>query len=268
MTTSPPAAGSPPLKHLGVLPNTISQATSAASAGYTKLRQTVPLPGPLEGYFKAGEDFASQYGAPVVTAASDYGSKVLQFADGTVDTHVRNVSGVYSKGIEVHGESMKHFYKAKQDSFGLVERIYEFVKQVINPVPYINAVLDPVKDAVRSSLSSSNPDAYVDWVRSRLQQVASLGPVPKVLKAADPYQKKAAEAAGAVVSHTYYKQAVDTGVSVASKLGSFVSSTWFYKKGAELFWPQVAFVAEPLYEKINSSKYVNDLIGAIKPKAS
>jgi len=79
-STAPPATSG--LKHLGVVPTTVSQASNLTYQGYQTVRKYVP--GVAEPYVKSLEDVTTTYGAPVVTAATDYGTKVLQTVDGTV----------------------------------------------------------------------------------------------------------------------------------------------------------------------------------------
>lgn len=240
------------LKRLEFIKGYAAQGYNIAEGVYKTARGFVP--GFVEPYAKQLEETAMNVAAPYLTLAQDSAERVLVTVDGQVDSTLSTVFGAADYARGVHEKNMNTFTSAKDQYYSLVESTVDRVKQLLDPTPYLQWASHQVE-------YYADPDKIVDTGVQYAGKVASFGPVPKVVEIADPLIKTSLTTYGSVhdtvVSLPLYKKAWDLIWSTSSTL----QESWPAQKAYTLLAP----LADPLYNNVTNSKYLQQLTTHLKP---
>ncbi|KAF8056218.1 Trappc3 [Scenedesmus sp. PABB004] len=247
------------LKRLQFVPAYASQASQLAEGIYRRARGFVP--GFAEAYASQAEETALRLGAPYLAKAQDSAGKLLAGVDGQVDAGLASLAGLLAYSRELHDKNMSTYQGAKEQYYGLVAGSVDKLKAALDPAPYVQWASGKVE-------YWADPDKIVDSGVAAAGKVAAFGPVPTVVKAADPLIKTSFKTYGSVhdtvVALPVYKKLWELVWSTSSTL----QESWPAKKFMEVGYPVVAPLADPLCSNITNSKYLKQLETHLKPLCS
>lgn len=261
-----------PLKRLNFVADTLSSAQNIAGSTYKSARQYTP--GFVEPYVSRAEETVVGYSAPVVNYAQDVGEKVLRTADGTIDQALGRSQAKLQGGVQgasdLHNKNLHKYNQARDEYYQFVENLLEWAKAKLSPYPYIAAAADTVKAVINKVWELTDPDVAVETVQEAWVRFSKIPLVAKLLEVNQPIvdllYKQYYTVHEYLVTSPLYKKAVDTGLQVGTTVTGIVENNYFFKRGKAIFYPYVAPVADPVYERVQNSKYINQLVTHFKPK--
>ncbi|WIA42568.1 hypothetical protein OEZ86_008547 [Tetradesmus obliquus] len=244
------------LKRLAFVQGYASQGYSTCEGVYKTARGFVPSF--VEPYAKQAEETAVSVAAPYLTKAQDAADKLLAGVDSQVDKSLQTLSGALLYSRDLHEKNMTTFTGAKDQYYGFVEATVNRIKALLDPTPYVQWASGQVEYYV-------DPDKLVDTSVEYAGKVASFGPVPKVVEIADPLIKTSVKTYGSVhdtvVALPAYKKVWDLVWSTSGSL----QESWPAKKFAEVAYPLLAPLADPVVTNVSNSKYLKQLETHLRP---